>query len=212
MKNLKSIFIKFCFVNSKMFEGHLTDVSKFCISKTNPEVVGSQRDHAATVLANYMANQISFEECYRAVSDIIGDGSSASYVKHLIDLSYFPKLSKMNGRKKQFNSFNIKNSTTKTNKRDRKNPHGSSRSTAHNWSAAEDDRLLSGIIKFGLFSWQEVAKFVGCGRTKAQCSQRWSRGLDPSIYKGPWTEKDDAKLLNLVDQYGDRSWKKIASC
>jgi len=28
-----------------------------------------------------------------------------------------------------------------------------------------------------------VASFVGNGRTRAQCAQRWSRGLNPKICK-----------------------------
>ena len=196
----------------RMFESHLTDVSKFCISKTNPEVIGTQRDRAASVLAYYMANQISFEECYQRVADIIGDGSSASYVKYIIELSDLAKFSNKDRRKMLFMNFNSRQPMNKDNKKHKKNPHNLSRSTAKNWSQAEDDRLLSAIIKFGLFSWHEVARFVGYGRTKAQCSQRWSRGLDPSIYKGPWSEKDDRKLLKLVDKYGEHAWKQIASC
>ena len=56
-----------------------------------------------------------------------------------------------------------------------------------------------------------MAQFVGNSRTKAQCCQRWSRGLDPKISKIQWTREEDQKLLDLVAQYGQKSWTKIAA-
>jgi hypothetical protein len=79
------------------------------------------------------------------------------------------------------------------------------------WTEPEDQRLLAGIIRFGLENWQAVAHFVGSGRNRAQCSQRWVRGLDPRISKRGWTPDDDADLINLVSQHGLKSWAKIAT-
>lgn len=79
------------------------------------------------------------------------------------------------------------------------------------WTTYEDRRLLAGLHRFGFEDWALIAQFVGNGRTKAQCSQRWARGLDPKITKDQWNEEQDSKLLQLIATYGDKSWTKIAS-
>ena len=79
------------------------------------------------------------------------------------------------------------------------------------WSEYEDLRLMAGINKYGLDGWGSVAQFVGNSRTKAQCCQRWVRGLDPRISKVQWTEDEDRRLLDLVAKYGQKSWTKIAA-
>ena len=79
------------------------------------------------------------------------------------------------------------------------------------WSNIEDIRLLAGILRYGLENWSTVAMFVGNDRSRAQCSQRWSRGLNPRISKDTWSSEEDNLLLNLIQQYGDKSWTKIAS-
>jgi len=85
------------------------------------------------------------------------------------------------------------------------------RKKTRSWTDYEDQRLLAGIHRFGLDNWQTIASFVGNGRTRAQCSQRWVRGLDPRISKDRWTKEDESLLLELVNQYGSKSWTKIAS-
>jgi hypothetical protein len=52
---------------------------------------------------------------------------------------------------------------------------------------------------------------VGNNRTSSQCSQRWQRGLDPRISRGRWTAEDEAKLLKLVAQFGEKSWIRISA-
>jgi hypothetical protein len=85
------------------------------------------------------------------------------------------------------------------------------RRKTHPWTGTEDQRLLGGIVRFGLDNWQAVAAFVGNGRNRAQCSQRWSRGLNPRISKKGWTPAEDQQLHELVRQYGEKSWAKIAA-
>jgi hypothetical protein len=79
------------------------------------------------------------------------------------------------------------------------------------WTAGEDERLLAGILRYGLDNWQQVAHFVGSGRNRAQCSQRWARGLNPRICKSAWSVEEDQQLHALVEQFGEKSWAKIAS-
>lgn len=87
----------------------------------------------------------------------------------------------------------------------------SARKKARAWTETEDLRLLAGIHKYGLDAWGAVTSFVGSGRSRSQCSQRWFRGLDPRISKVLWSAKEDEKLLALVAEYGDHSWTKIAN-
>lgn len=86
----------------------------------------------------------------------------------------------------------------------------SGRKKTRTWTSYEDQRLVAGIFRFGFDSWIRVANFVGGGRTRAQCAQRWTRGLNPKICKKGWTPEEDSQLLNYVRIYGNKSWAKIA--
>jgi hypothetical protein len=88
---------------------------------------------------------------------------------------------------------------------------GISRQKARNWTEYEDQRLIAGIRRHGIENWNLVSTFVGNGRTRSQCSQRWNRGLNPLIFKGPWTYRDEADLVTLVGQYGEKSWRRVAT-
>ena len=79
------------------------------------------------------------------------------------------------------------------------------------WSTNEDIRLLAGIHRFGVDNWVSVAKFVGNGRSRAQCSQRWVRGLDPRISKDQWSPSDEKRLLDLIKANGIKGWTAIAA-
>jgi hypothetical protein len=85
------------------------------------------------------------------------------------------------------------------------------RRRTHPWSEYEDQRLLCAIHRFGLDHWPSVSQFVGNFRTRAQCSQRWYRGLDPRISKVLWTDAEEQKLLALVQRHGDRAWTRISA-
>jgi hypothetical protein len=88
------------------------------------------------------------------------------------------------------------------------NPHSGRRTRA--WTDYENQRLLAAIHRFGTDDWVSVARFVGNGRTRAQCSQRWLRGLDPRICRDRWTPEEESRLQGLVQCFGTRSWTKIA--
>jgi hypothetical protein len=79
------------------------------------------------------------------------------------------------------------------------------------WTHKEDMRLLAGIHKEGMDNWVGVANFVGNGRTRAQCAQRWFRGLDPRICKDQWTSEEEEKLFKLLQDHGLKGWTAIAS-
>ncbi|OHT02452.1 Myb-like DNA-binding domain containing protein [Tritrichomonas foetus] len=85
------------------------------------------------------------------------------------------------------------------------------RKQTRTWNNNEDNRLMMAVHKFGTDSWNQVADYVGSGRTRAQCSQRWNRLLDPKISKSHWTHKEEKKLIKLVSKYGEKNWTRIAS-
>lgn len=89
-------------------------------------------------------------------------------------------------------------------------PQTQHRQRSSPWTAEEDDRLLAGIYHFGLSDWQRVSNFVGNGRSRAQCGQRWLRCLDPNMKKDKWSPEEDQQLLRLVQSYGPHSWSKIS--
>jgi hypothetical protein len=78
------------------------------------------------------------------------------------------------------------------------------------WSTYEEQRLFAAIHRFGVADWCSIAAFVGNSRTKSQCCQRWTRGLDPHIDRAKWTREQDAQLVMLAQVYGDKSWSKIS--
>ena len=88
---------------------------------------------------------------------------------------------------------------------------GSTRKKTRSWTPNEDNRLYMGVYLFGQDSWTSVAQYVGNGRTRSQCSQRWIRVLDPRISKNQWTNEEEKKLLELVQTYGEKSWMRIAN-
>jgi hypothetical protein len=79
------------------------------------------------------------------------------------------------------------------------------------WSPYEDSRLLAGIYRYGVDNWTSIARFVGNGRTRSQCSQRWQRSLDPRLSRDQWTRTEELCLVQLVQCYGDKAWTQVAA-
>jgi hypothetical protein len=88
-------------------------------------------------------------------------------------------------------------------------PRGLSK-RCRSWSQDNDVRLLAGLFRYGLGDWKNIAEFVGAGKTGSQCSQRWSRALNPALSKEQWTEEEDGDLWDGVITHGQHSWAKVA--
>lgn len=146
---------------------------------------------AFDALIQYLEGKISEKQANFIVFKNIGSTSIVDKITAILTISPDPIPAPEN---------NVKDTKTSGNKTHK----------AKMWSAYEDQRLLAAIHNYGLDKWIQVSEFIGNGRTRAQCSQRWSRGLDPHIYKGPWTKKEDENLLKLIRIYGDKSWKKVS--
>lgn len=79
------------------------------------------------------------------------------------------------------------------------------------WSQEEDEKLAEAVEKYGAENWILVAQYVGGGRTRSQCSQRWLRVINPKLRKWSWTEEEDALLLKAVQEVGSTNWAKVAA-
>lgn len=146
---------------------------------------------ALAVLCARLKQEITAEQAIEQCASILGTSQPAKRINDIIDTPAEP----IAYRHTPAESFSVR----------------SARHKARNWSAYEDQRLFAGVRKFGLDNWTVVADFVGNGRTRSQCSQRWFRGLNPALFKGPWTEEEEEKLANLVQEFGEKSWKRIAA-
>jgi Myb-like DNA-binding domain len=86
----------------------------------------------------------------------------------------------------------------------------SSCSKGQKWTKEEDDRLRMIVDEFGTKNWKLIASKVE-GRDQGQCQHRWQKVLKPSLIKGPWTEDEDRKVVELVKKLGAKKWSLIAS-
>eukprot|EP00946_MAST-07B_sp_MAST-7B-sp1_P002000 g2000.t1 len=78
------------------------------------------------------------------------------------------------------------------------------------WTAEEDKLVREKVIELGLkgVKWSAVAQLVP-GRLGKQVRERWYNHLDPLLNKGPWTPREDARLVELQARFGNK-WVKIA--
>jgi hypothetical protein len=92
------------------------------------------------------------------------------------------------------------------------------------WSKEEDDKLRS-IVEETMaaaasstssanrtvqINWKVVSDQFS-SRSDQQCMQRWQKALRPEVTKGPWTEEEDHKVVELVRKHGAKRWSLIAS-
>ena len=89
-------------------------------------------------------------------------------------------------------------------------PPSGKRKKAISWSVGDDNRLIMAVNMYGKDNWPLISRFVGGGRTRGQCSQRWSRVIDPKISKHPWTREDDERLCASVEKLGKKNWMRVA--
>lgn len=57
--------------------------------------------------------------------------------------------------------------------------------------------------------WRELTKSVP-GRTKKDCRRRWCNILADGTAKGSWTESEDGRLSNAVQENGPK-WTRVAA-
>ncbi|XP_047907258.2 snRNA-activating protein complex subunit 4 isoform X2 [Anser cygnoides] len=79
------------------------------------------------------------------------------------------------------------------------------------WTKDEDLMLLELVQEMRVGShipYKKIAYYME-GRDSAQLIYRWTKSVDPSLKKGPWTPEEDSMLLAAVKKYGERDWYKI---
>ena len=79
--------------------------------------------------------------------------------------------------------------------------------------------LISLVEVHGATKWALIASKLAdsCGlsasqtasQTGKQCRERWLNQLDPAIQRGPWTNEEEAMLVEAVSRFGNR-WVEIA--
>ena len=88
-------------------------------------------------------------------------------------------------------------------------PSDKRRASMGKWTYEEDEILRVAVEANDAKSWKTIALSLP-GRTDVQCLHRWQKVLKPGLIKGPWTEEEDDKVLQLVEKYGQKKWSTIA--
>lgn len=162
------------------------------IPNTTPEI----RSSLIRILSDYIKQYLTYNQAHATFVSFTGIGEPVDRIREIIEVSDEPIA---------FNEEDVNNSN------DSGDAASNSRRKMRTWSSYEDVRLLAGIYRYGIDNWAPISKFVGNGRTRAQCAQRWARGLNPRICKDTWDQNEDLRLMQLVQQYGDKSWTRIAA-
>lgn len=171
------------------YSSPLVDIVMSKVSTLSSSISREQLVHFRKVLEQYLAKQIDF----KAVSDVL-----LAYTNSTQPLDFLQAI------------LNTSNNPIQP-QADIDNPIGKKRKKTRNWTSYEDQRLIAGIHKFGLDNWPLIATFVGNGRSRSQCSQRWCRGLDPKISKDQWTKEEEEKLIKLIIENKGKGWTIVAS-
>ncbi|KAK4236807.1 Myb-related protein B [Achaetomium macrosporum] len=81
-----------------------------------------------------------------------------------------------------------------------------------NWTAEEDYALRKAVNQALTQSrpllWRELAKSVP-GRSNKDCRRRWWNSLVTGTTKGPWSEEEDDRLIQAVQEFGF-AWTQVA--
>ena len=78
------------------------------------------------------------------------------------------------------------------------------------WTLDEDATLQRIVEKTNGRNWMQVALQLGNGRTPFQCFERFVRVIEMKDYNRKWTEEEDKRVLEGVNRYGTKCWKKVA--
>lgn len=149
----------------------------------------SVKESLAETLRKFIFQQIKFTEACESTQVLIHSIEPVEQIKEVLEVSETPLPACPEETHQSGQPFRRKTRT---------------------WTNGEDTRLIAGVLRYGTDNWQLVSRFLGGGRNRAQCSQRWSRCISPKISKKPWSPFEDQKLRDLVSVYGKKCWMNIA--
>jgi hypothetical protein len=165
----------------------LIDVTLSNFENRSIRPTNGEMDGLSSIIERFLCREISFDTLSHDASQIVTDIHPLSMLQAIVTMSPDPI---------PFSDDEV-------------GRHGTRRCGRY-WSSYEDQRLLAGILRYGMDNWTLIASFVGNGRTRSKCSQRWYRGLNPSVVKGQWSKDEEDRLIQLVRASRDQSWTKIA--
>ena len=82
------------------------------------------------------------------------------------------------------------------------------RGPKNKFTLSEDALLRTLVMRYGENKWENIAQLMK-GRNPRQCKDRWVYYLSPRVNNSPWTEEDEAKLVELVNRIGFH-WVRIS--
>ncbi|KAJ1280905.1 hypothetical protein BS78_04G267600 [Paspalum vaginatum] len=78
------------------------------------------------------------------------------------------------------------------------------------WTAEEDQKLVAFLLSHGHCCWRLVPKLAGLLRCGKSCRLRWTNYLRPDLKRGLLSSEEEALVIDLHAQLGNR-WSKIAA-
>ncbi|XP_020592623.1 transcription factor MYB48-like [Phalaenopsis equestris] len=78
------------------------------------------------------------------------------------------------------------------------------------WTAAEDAILIEYVKTHGEGNWNAVQKNIGLQRCGKSCRLRWANHLRPNLKKGSFSPEEEALILYLHSQLGNK-WARMAA-
>ncbi|KAM7399959.1 hypothetical protein PAMA_004580 [Pampus argenteus] len=73
-----------------------------------------------------------------------------------------------------------------------------------------DEKLHRLVKEFGSNSWSLVSLHFKGQRSDVACQRRWQQVKNPELVKGPWTQDEDERVIELVLKFGMKRWSLIA--
>jgi hypothetical protein len=77
------------------------------------------------------------------------------------------------------------------------------------WNSAEDQLLLTLLQSGDRANWTELTPHFP-GKSAQQIAERWSKVVDPALIKGSWTRQEDQTIIEFVQEFGTKTWSKLA--
>lgn len=78
------------------------------------------------------------------------------------------------------------------------------------WTSKEDEILAAYVIKNGEGNWNAIQKNTGLMRCGKSCRLRWANHLRPDLKKGPFTQEEERRIIEMHARMGNK-WARMAA-